>query len=139
MIAINRVLVALFFYPKYAAIRRLQFILAIGIFAYFALSGQPPTIAAITSDKLLHFMGNFLLMGSTWTAFFGRIRHGITIFFAVTYSMSIEILQGFTQMRQPDMYDALTNLAGLLVGYGLCLLIEKYLQNARMHTTANDD
>lgn len=138
MITINRVLVALFFHPEYAPIRRLQFVLAIGIFAYFALSGQPPKITYVTSDKLLHFTGNFLLMGSTWTAFFGRIRHGVTIFFAVTYSMTIEILQGFTEMRQPDIYDALTNLAGLLAGYGLCLLIEKYLQNARMQLTKNE-
>jgi len=128
---INRLLTTLFLNQKFAPLRQLQLGLAAIIFAYAALSGQAFHLTAGTSDKLLHFLGNLLLIGSAWTAFYGRITHKITIISAVCYSMTIELLQYFTHTRHADIFDAVTNLCGLLIGYALCLLLEKYLNTLK--------
>lgn len=131
MTRLNKALASLFLQPHFAPLRRLQFIVAVGIFAYAALDRQPLLISTLATDKTLHFIGNLLLIGSTWTAFYGRINHRIAIAFALCYSMLMETLQSLTQTRQPDIIDGLTNLVGLLVGYGMCLLLERHLR--RLH------
>lgn len=131
MLPINRLLATLFFNPRFAPLRRLQLVAAATIFAYAALSGQPFSLTTVTSDKLLHFFGNLLLIGSTWTAFYGLITHRIAITAAIGYSMMIEILQYFTASRHADIRDALANLIGLSIGYALCLLLERYLNKIR--------
>ncbi|WP_075184956.1 VanZ family protein [Teredinibacter haidensis] len=128
---LNRFLSYLFFSPECKLLRRLQFFAAILIFAYMALSASPTQWAHITSDKILHFIGNLLLIGSTWVAFFGAINRRKAIVFAIIYSMTIEALQSFSEMRQPDFFDALTNLSGILVGFGFCLLMERYLNKLK--------
>jgi len=126
---INHYLFALVFHPKLRALRRLQFIAAIIIFAYMALSTPPQELVALSSDKVLHLLGNILLISSTWLAFAGTINKRLSLLFAVCYSLLIEGLQYFTLLRQADPTDALTNLLGIFVGFCLCLLLEYYLKS----------
>ncbi|WP_045855725.1 VanZ family protein [Teredinibacter purpureus] len=124
---LQRGLITLFFHRYCRWLRQLQFAVAIGIFAYMALSPAPAIWIENWSDKLLHFMGNVLLMGSTWVAFFGFISRRKTFVFALFYSLTIEGMQSFSAMRQPDALDAATNLTGIILGFFLCVLLENYL------------
>ena len=124
---LNSVLHTLFFHPRLRLLRRGQLFVALGVFAYMALSSSPGVWTSALSDKLLHFLGNLLLIGSIWVAFFGSINGRLAILFAVIYSLTIESFQALTTMRHPDLFDAAANLLGIFVGFGVCRLSGHYI------------
>jgi len=128
---LNTLLYSLFFNPRLRKLRQSQLLVALTIFTYMALSSSPMQISAILSDKLLHFVGNLLLIGSIWVAFFGAINGRRAVLFAIIYSLSIESIQALTKSRQPDLADAFANLLGIFIGFGICRITEKYLLSLR--------
>jgi glycopeptide antibiotics resistance protein len=104
-------------------IRKLQFGLALFIFAFVALmpGGMVPKVS---SDQSLHFAGNVLLFLSASVALLGSTRLVLLAVFLVPYSMLIEICQWLTPTRTVDPHDALANMAGLFCGYGIVLVGE---------------
>jgi len=140
--AVNTTLAQIFFKPGFVYLRRAQFYLAVAIFAYFALSSSPLQLVQNTSDKSLHFIGNILLFCSTWVAAFGSAGKLKALAIAVPYSIGIELLQYFSPARTTDPFDAVANLAGITVGFLLCIMFEWYLkqiQNQRRYPADTAD
>ncbi|SMF20828.1 Predicted integral membrane protein [Alteromonadaceae bacterium Bs31] len=139
----NHTLATIFFEPRFKILRYGQFVVAIGVFAYMALSPAPPDVAPSFSDKALHFIGNILLISSAWVALFGRASKRKALFIAVLYSLLIEFAQHFSPVRQADFLDATANLLGITFGLALCFFMDFYLsqikKQAPRHASANTE
>lgn len=111
----------------FAVIRTGQFILALIIFAYAALTSSPG-MGVEYSDSTLHFVGNFLLIMSAFVATCGRFKLWLLAAFLVPYSLLIELSQYFAPARHVDIRDLAANFMGL--GAGLCaaLVIQAFWQ-----------
>lgn len=96
-------------------LRLFQFVVAMGIFCYAALSPSPQLIGQ-HSDSSLHFVGNVLLFLSAWVAFWGRIALWKLLLVLLPFSGAIEFAQHFSPGRQVDMKDLGVNVAGLASG-----------------------
>lgn len=103
-----------------------QFALALTVFTGLALLPSTYINQMASSDKSLHFLGNMLLFGSAWVAFFGRMKIGLVIILLVPYSLLVEVAQWLAPSRQVDYQDMLANMAGLLAGYVVANVIEWY-------------
>ncbi|WNO09492.1 VanZ family protein [Teredinibacter sp. KSP-S5-2] len=106
-------------------IRQTQFLVAIAIFSTLSLIPNPDSLGINASNTALHFIGNILLILSAWVACLGRYNIWMPLLFAIPYSILIELSQGLTATRQPEVVDILANIAGLAVGFLLCILLEK--------------
>jgi glycopeptide antibiotics resistance protein len=104
-------------------VRKLQFGLALLIFAFVALM-PGGLVPKVSSDQSLHFIGNVLLFLSASVAFAGSARLGLLAVFLVPYSMIIEICQWLTPTRTLDPNDAIANMAGLFCGFCIAILGE---------------
>jgi len=120
-------------HPVAIFLRLLQVLVAVFIFFYAALmpaDGSPNTIHPL----ILHLMGNFLLLGSTWLALFHKLSPTVLLLACGMLSIAAELAQSFTDTRISDPVDFGANALGLLLAYCLCQLIEKTtppLRNAR--------
>lgn len=128
MIGFRQLCLRIFYSPGLSWLRLGQLLAALVIFAWMALATPPTELLKLTRDGVLHFIGNFLLMGSVWVAFYGRLSLKVSVPMAVVYSLSIEALQGLTQNRQPDPMDALANGAGILAGLVVVITMEHFLK-----------
>lgn len=104
-------------------IRLGQFILALAIFAFFALM-PGKYVPNVSSDKTMHFLGNMLLMLSACIALMGRMKLGVLLLMLIPYSLLLEAGQWFAPGRQVDLKDVVANMLGLGTGYVLSHLIE---------------
>lgn len=111
----------------FTIIRAGQFILALIIFAYAALTASPYG-GAEYSDSTLHFVGNFLLIMSAFVATFGRFKLWILVAFLVPYSVLIELSQYFAPTRQVDVRDLIANFSGLGAGFATAMVIQAIWQ-----------
>ncbi len=96
-------------------IRIAQFVLAIAVFCYAALSPSPQILTQ-HSDSSMHFIGNILLYLSAWLALWGRISIVKLAFCLLPFSGMIEMAQYFSPGRVVDIKDLLVNAAGLFCG-----------------------
>ena len=91
-----------------------------------------PKIRVANFDKVVHF--TFYLVATILGCFFarerteGRLKISTTTFIfatvSIVYGIVIEVLQHrFTGTRNGNVYDALANSAGALVGVGIVFLL----------------
>lgn len=88
----------------------------LGLVLALALSLLPPAFAdsGANSDKLHHFLGYAMLM--FWWAQLARQRWKLALA-VLLFSGAIELLQGLTPQRQPDLLDLAANGGGILLGW----------------------
>jgi hypothetical protein len=88
----------------------------LGITATLVLSLMPPMLGeAGHSDKIVHLTGYAVLM--FWWAQLVVERRWRLALAVVLLGIGIELLQGLTPNRQPDVLDALANSSGVLIGW----------------------
>jgi VanZ family protein len=87
-----------------------------GVAAALGLSLMPPVLNEPGhTDKLVHLAGYAVLM-FWWAQLVTQQRWKLAIA-VVLFGAAIELLQGLTPDRQPDLLDALANAAGVLLGW----------------------
>lgn len=96
-------------------LRIVQFITALIIFCYAALSPSPHLVGN-HNDTSMHFVGNILLCLSAWVAVWGRVSITHLVLLLLPFSCAIELAQYFSPGRVVDAKDMLINIAGLMVG-----------------------
>ncbi len=89
----------------------------LGVVVTLVLSLLPPTLGNDTShlDKIVHLLGYALLM--FWWAQLLTHQRWKLAFAVVLFGIAIELLQGLTPNRLPDLLDALANSGGVLLGW----------------------
>ncbi|MHB1094507.1 VanZ family protein [Thiobacillus sp.] len=96
----------------------------LGVIAALVLSLIPPFMhEARHMDKVVHLAGYAVLM-FWWTQIVVHRRWRLALA-VVLFGGAIELLQGLTPHRQPDVFDALANTGGVLLGW----LIARILPN----------
>jgi VanZ family protein len=107
-----------------------QFVIALFIYTALLLVPKPQIFVGPTfSDYALHAVGNILLSLSTWTASRGRLKAIGPFLFVMLFSTLMELAQGFTVNRTPDFLDIVANTVGAIVGYLLCMILDKTLKH----------
>lgn len=114
------------FHPAISVLRVLQFFLAVGIFFYFTLMPADYTPSQYP-DKLMHYIGNILLMGSAYVALMGRLRIHFIVLLCALLSLASELGQSFTATRITDPADLAMNALGIATAYFVCRLAESFL------------
>jgi VanZ family protein len=96
-----------------------------GIAVTLMLSLMPPFLneGSGHTDKIVHLCGYAVLM--FWWAQLVTERHWKLAIAVVLFGIAIELLQGLTPARQPDVFDALANTGGVLLGW----LFARFLPN----------
>jgi len=88
----------------------------LGVVAALVLSLTPPMLnEAGHTDKIVHLSGYAVLM-FWWAQLVTRQRWKLAIA-VVLFGVAIELLQGLTPDRDPDVFDALANTGGVLLGW----------------------
>ena len=88
----------------------------LGIALTLVVSLTPPVLSeAGHADKLVHLSGYAVLM--FWWAQVITQRRWRLAAAVILLGAAIELLQGLTPNRQPDVLDALANSAGVLIGW----------------------
>lgn len=111
----------------FLVVRTGQFVLALIIFAYAALTSSPQ-MGVEYSDSTLHFVGNFLLIMSAFVATYGRFKLWLLVAFLVPYSLLIELSQYFAPQRHVDIRDLAANFMGLGTGFAAAFVIQALWQ-----------
>jgi VanZ family protein len=100
--------------------KRLWFIgglLLIAAIVFFSLTPHPLESNIPEGDKLHHLLGYGVLM-AWWSQLklqqADRLRLAIGF---IALGIVMEVAQGFTPTRQPDVFDALANTTGILLGW----------------------
>lgn len=104
-----------------------QFIVAIIIYMSLLLMPNPQLGGDEMKNIILHALGNFLLMMSTWVASGGRMKAIGPLIFVIPFSLLVELGQGLTDNRTPEMIDVAANFAGVVVGYVVCSILNTAL------------
>ncbi len=89
----------------------------LGVGLTLVVSLMPPTLndGHTHSDKIAHLMGYAILM-FWWAQLVTRKRWKLAVA-VILFGIVIELLQGLTPHRQPDVLDALANSGGVLLGW----------------------
>ena len=96
----------------------------LGVAAALLLSLTPPVLSESGhSDKIVHLSGYAMLM-FWWAQVVPRPRWRLAVA-VVLFGAAIELLQGLTPDRDPDVFDALANTGGVIVGW----LAARFLPN----------
>jgi VanZ family protein len=95
----------------------------LGIILTLVLSLTPPLLdeSSGSTDKLVHLCG-YAVLTLWWAQLITRQRWKLAIS-VVLFGISIELLQGLTPHRQPDVLDALANTCGVLLGWLIAQLL----------------
>lgn len=104
-----------------------QFLVALVIYTALLLMPDPQLGGDDSKNFFLHALGNFLLMLSTWVASGGRFKAIGPSLFVVPFSLFVELAQGLTDNRTPEMIDIQANFSGILVGFVVCILANKVI------------
>lgn len=96
-----------------------------GVIAALVLSLIPPSYLHEPPhmDKVVHLTG-YAVMMFWWAQILVHRRWRLALAI-VLFGGAIELLQGLTPLRQPDVFDALANTGGVLLGW----LIARILPN----------
>ena len=105
----------------------------LGVALTLAVSLGPPALdeGAGHADKLAHLVGYAVLM-FWWTQLVVERRWKLAVAI-VLFGISIELLQGLTPARQPDLLDALANAGGVLAGWLVAGLLPNLLGYLERH------
>ena len=103
-------------------LRVFQFLIAIAIYIGLLLAPDPQLGGNDTKNFFLHALGNFLLMMSTWVASGDRFKAMGPALFVIPFSLLVELAQGLTSNRTPEIIDVGANLVGVIAGYIVCVL-----------------
>jgi VanZ family protein len=88
----------------------------LGVAAALVLSLTPPVVnESGHTDKIVHLSGYAVLM-FWWAQIVVRWRWRLAVA-VVLFGGAIELLQGLTPDRDPDVFDALANTGGVLLGW----------------------
>ena len=83
-------------------------------------------------DKLEHLLGYAVLSGWSALLFATRRARMAAVLGVIAFGIAIEFAQGaFTTTREPDMFDALANAAGAVLGQTLAFTRLRSLLRAR--------
>jgi VanZ family protein len=101
----------------------------LGVFITLVVSLMPPILddSSGNTDKLVHLAGYAVLM-FWWAQLVPQKRWKLAVT-VVLFGIAIELLQGLTPDRQPDLFDALANSGGVLLGW----LVARLLPNLPRH------
>jgi VanZ family protein len=104
----------------------------LGIVVTLVLSLMPSALLETSghTDKIIHLFGYALLM-FWWAQLVTEQRWKLAIA-VVFFGIAIELLQGLTPDRQPDVFDALANTGGVLLGWLAARLIPNLPQQLSM-------
>ncbi len=89
----------------------------LGIALTLVVSLMPPALDSSSghADKIVHLTG-YAVLTFWWAQLVIRQRWKLAIA-VVLFGVAIELLQGLTPARQPDLLDALANSGGVLLGW----------------------
>ena len=89
----------------------------LGIVLTLVVSLMPPALDSSGghADKIVHLAG-YAVLTFWWAQLVTRQRWKLAIA-VVLFGMAIELLQGLTPERMPDLLDALANSGGVLLGW----------------------
>ncbi len=95
----------------------------LGVALTLAFSLGPPALdeGSGNADKIAHLAGYAVLM--FWWAQLVLERRWKLAVTAVLFGIIIELLQGLTPNRQPDLLDVLANSSGILLGWLIARLL----------------
>ena len=94
----------------------------LGVAAALVLSLTPPVLnESGHTDKIVHLSGYAVLM-FWWAQVVVRRRWKLAVA-VVLFGGAIELLQGLTPDRDPDVLDALANTGGVLLGWLVARLL----------------
>lgn len=101
----------------------------LGIAITLVVSLMPPALGDSSghADKIVHLFG-YAMLTFWWAQLVTRQRWKLAIT-VVLFGIAIELLQGLTPARQPDLLDALANSCGVLFGW----LAARLLPNLPRH------
>ncbi len=111
-----------------------QLILALAIY-FYAVWNSAPIGIKLFPDWVMHSLGNALLYGSFWWAFFYRRITWQLLIVLLPFSLCVELGQGFTSSRTVSLSDMFANFCGL----GLAFLLALYLQRFTQPLAANPE
>jgi hypothetical protein len=97
----------------------------LGVAITLVVSLMPPVLddSGANTDKLVHLAGYAVLM-FWWAQLVTEQRWKLAVAVEV-FGIAIELLQGFTPDRQPDLLDVLANSGGVLLGW----LVARFFPN----------
>lgn len=104
-----------------------QFIVAIVIYMSLLLMPNPQLGGDEMKNIVLHAIGNMLLMLSTWVASGGRMKAIGPLIFVIPFSLLVEMAQGLTSNRTPEMIDVVANFGGVMIGFVICDLLNSQI------------
>lgn len=89
----------------------------LGIVITLVVSLMPPVLdsSGNNTDKIVHLAG-YAVLTFWWAQVVTRQRWKLAVA-VVLFGIAIELLQGLTPTRQPDLLDALANSGGVLLGW----------------------
>ena len=97
--------------------------MCLGIFVLAMLPTNPSSIAFPDADKIVH------AMAFAGLSFIGGLAYPVRIlvlaFFLVLLGAAIEVAQGFTPDRSPELFDFLADLVGIALGFITYCLSER--------------
>jgi len=97
----------------------------LGVAAAMVLSLAPPVLnESGHTDKIVHMSGYAVLM-FWWAQLVVRRRWRLAVA-VVLFGAAIELLQGLTPDRDPDVFDALANAGGVLLGWLAARLLPNF-------------
>ncbi|HJX58241.1 MAG TPA: VanZ family protein [Thiobacillus sp.] len=101
----------------------------LGIVLTLVVSLMPPALDVSSGhgDKIVHLTG-YALLTFWWAQLVTRQRWKLAVA-VVLFGIAVELLQGLTPDRQPDLLDALANSGGVLLGW----LAARLLPNLPQH------
>lgn len=114
--------------PAMRVVGKCQLILALSVYFYCAWSSG--TVVNVGSlDWLMHFIGNALLYGSFWWAFFYKRISWQLLFILLPFSLAIELGQYLIPSRSVSFTDMLANVGGLSIAFLIGRWLQKFIPN----------
>jgi VanZ family protein len=105
------------------------------ILIYQTLTDSPVSVGVSVSDKFMHTVGYFILMGWFVQVFHSKKQRFLWAIFFIAMGISMEFLQGLGGVRFYEVKDMLANGLGVVIAWVLShtkfsntiLLFEKYV------------
>jgi VanZ family protein len=92
---------------------------------WLSLTPSPPTAGFEASDKAAHFLAYGLLMLWFTLLYSKRVSRLAYAIGFMAMGIGLEFVQGALQYRTYEMFDILADAIGVLLGWGLGLLLKK--------------
>lgn len=112
--------------PGMRIVGKAQLTLAILVYFYFAWSSSP-ILVKTQPDWAMHFLGNGLLYGSFWWAFFYKRISWQLLLVLLPFSLAVELGQSLNPHRSVSLSDMLANAVGLCSACALGLYLQRFI------------